>query len=104
VVALGSLFAGAGFLGTVVNGFPVIDDDPIANGFAPELEGLTPNRVSPRFVTGGFAGAAGSAFGLLGTTSSLIARCFEASGLRRPRNALILPSLRRHAFRRHVQT
>jgi hypothetical protein len=65
---------------------------------------LTPKRVSPRFVTGSFAGAAGSAFALLCTTSSLTARCLEASGLRRPRNALMEPSLRRHAFRRQVHT
>jgi hypothetical protein len=63
-VAPESLFTGGGFLGTVVNGFPVIGDDPIAKGFAVEFEGFTPNRVSPRFVTAGFAGAAGSAFGL----------------------------------------
>jgi hypothetical protein len=93
-------------LGTVENGlygFPPFRDEPVANGFAVEEEGFTPKRDSPRF-TGAFGAAgAGSALVLI-ELSSLTGRCLEASGFRRPRNALILPSFRRQAFLRQVQT
>lgn len=71
--------------------------EPAANGF-PDIDGLAPNRLSPR-LTAGFVGSGfGSSF-LVSFGFGLLAD----SAIRVPLNARILPSFLRHVFRRHVR-
>lgn len=76
----------------VENGF-----EPIAKGF-PDVEGLAPNRVSPKLTTGLVASGLGLSFSFslpFGLLADLVIRV--------PRNARILPSFLRHVLRRHVR-
>lgn len=84
------------------NGFDAINPAPLVEkGFADEEEdkGFAPNRASP-MLTAGFAGC----FSALGSIFVFSFLSFAISEILTPRNALTLPSLRLHIFRRHDST
>lgn len=97
--------AAKGLLGAeeddVEKGFEGVELDPLVeNGFAEaEAEGFAPNRVSP-ILTAGFSGCSSA----LGSSFMLSFLSFATSEILTPRNALTLPSLRRHVFLRHDNT
>lgn len=103
---VGLTAAAKGLLGVededVEKGFEDAEFDALVEkGFAEEVveDGLAPNKVSP-ILTAGFAGC----FSALGSVFVFSFLSLKTSEIRTPRNALTLPSLRLHVFRRHDNT
>ena len=98
---MGRRVDGSGLCDTVEEGVEEGSEEVVENGLAEdEVEaGFAPNSVSPR-LTAGF-NACGSGFG---SGFSLRLSLGATTVIRKPRNALTLPSLRRHVFLRHVRT